>query len=93
MTDDPIGDELHKLSEEFKKLLGESFGKQGIKETTPEELSRLFGLTLNQAKAWLKKEPNYIPADGFSQHEKQPKNSQNRQQDSLRDMRINNTMN
>jgi hypothetical protein len=78
MTDDPIGDELHKLSEEFKKVLRESFDKEIIKETSPEEFSHLFGLTLAQAKAWLKKEPNYIPADDFSQHEKQPKNSQNR---------------
>lgn len=35
--------------------------KQNQDETTPEELSYKFGLSISQAKAWLQKEPNYIP--------------------------------
>lgn len=34
----------------------------------PEELTRL-GLTINEAKAWLKTEPNFVPPDENS-HER-----------------------
>jgi hypothetical protein len=59
MTDDIIGDELHRLSEEFRKLA--NLPTRIDEETKPEQLAK-FGLTLNEAKAWLKQEPNY-PSD------------------------------
>jgi hypothetical protein len=62
MTDDSIGDELHKLSEEFRKLAGLPTSTE-IPEKTPQEQLTKFGLTLDEAKAWLRKEPNYVPAD------------------------------
>lgn len=53
---DPIRDELHRLNEEFSKLLGISHLAE---KTTPEQLIRRFGLTVNEAKSWLKRGPNY----------------------------------
>jgi hypothetical protein len=53
---DPIRDELHRLSMEFNKLLN----KRIVEETMPEELVQKFGLTLREAKAWLKNELNYL---------------------------------
>jgi hypothetical protein len=52
---DPIRDELHRLSEEFKKLVA-------VEETTPEQLVQRFRLTLDEAKEWLENEPKY-PSD------------------------------
>jgi hypothetical protein len=76
VTDDPVGDELHRLTKEFRKLAGLPTDSNAPETTSPEQLTR-FGLTLNEAKAWLEQEPNYAPADEFSQWRKQPKNSQN----------------
>jgi hypothetical protein len=61
MTDDSIGDELHRLSEEFRKLVGKSTDFT-LEKTSPTELSK-YGLTLDEAKTWLEYEPNYKPAD------------------------------
>jgi len=63
MTDDPIGDELHRLSEEFKKLVSPT-----SRETTTEDLAK-FGLTSEEAKAWLRNEPNFALSD-VSYHDK-----------------------
>ncbi len=57
MTGDVIGDELHKLAEEFRKLAG--LPTSISEKTTPEQLTK-FGLTLDEAKAWLKQEPNFF---------------------------------
>ena len=70
MTDDSIGDELHRLSEEFKKLLGDSKSETVAEKTTPEQLSKIFGLTIDEAKAWLEQEPDYKPTDGFLQRKR-----------------------
>ena len=59
---DPIRDELHRLNVEFKKLLGTSTSTHVSEKTLPEDLIK-FGLTLNEAKAWLENEPNFIPSD------------------------------
>jgi hypothetical protein len=56
---DPIRDELQRLNEEFRKLA--SLPTSTSEETKPEHLTK-FGLTLDEAKAWLKQEPNY-PSD------------------------------
>jgi len=53
---DLIRDELHRIAEEFGKLLGTSYLAE---KTTPEELVQRFGLTTKQAKNWLKTEPYY----------------------------------
>jgi hypothetical protein len=55
---DPIRDELHRLSEEFKKLVGESTEKEGIEIITPDQLTK-YGLTPGEAEAWFKYEPNF----------------------------------
>ena len=68
MNDDPIRDELHRLSEEFKKLVGEATPEQSIEKTTSEQLTK-FGLTTNEAKAWLNNEPNF--SSDVSYHEPQ----------------------
>ena len=66
MVDDPIGDELHKLSEEFRKLAGLPAiddGKTNKEQVTKNNISILmseFSLTYNQAKTWLEQEPNYF---------------------------------
>lgn len=59
MTDDPIGDELHRLNEEFKKLVGNSTNIPISEKTLPEHLTK-FGLTLDEARAWLEQEPNFF---------------------------------
>jgi hypothetical protein len=61
MTDDPIGDELHKLAEEFKRVVGETTQEENEEETTLEKLAE-FGLTCEEGKAWLKHEPSF-PSD------------------------------
>ena len=55
---DPIRDELHRLAEEFKKLVGESSEKEYIKITTPDQLIR-YGLTPDEAEAWFRNEPDF----------------------------------
>ena len=64
---DPIEDKLRKLNREFDELLG-------ITQPLPtdnrlDNIDRLilFGLTTDEAKAWLKKEPSF-PSDA-SYHE------------------------
>jgi len=59
MSNDPIGDELHRLSEEFRKLAGLPLNTNIHEEISPKHLTK-FGLTLDEAKAFLKNEPNYI---------------------------------
>jgi hypothetical protein len=56
---DPIRDELHRLNEEFKKLLGNSSSIHVSEKTLPEHLIR-FGLTTEEARAWLEQEPNFF---------------------------------
>jgi hypothetical protein len=58
---DPIRDELHRLNKEFKKLL-ENSSNTHLEKTLPEHLTK-FGLTLDEAKAWLEQEPNFKPSD------------------------------
>ena len=63
---DPIRDELHRLSEEFRKLAGlpESTKIPSLATIEKNNISVLmdeFGLTYDQAKVWLEQEPNYIP--------------------------------
>ena len=69
MTDDSSRDELHRLGEEFKKLADNSNPTNNIEKTTPDQLAK-HGLTLDEAKAWLEQEPNYVPADEFLQRKR-----------------------
>lgn len=55
---DPIRDELHRLNEEFRKLLGETDDTFSLEKTTPVQLTK-FGLTLAEAESWIKDEPNF----------------------------------
>ncbi len=59
MKNDPIGDELRKIREEFEKLVSNTQTKNDDTETTPEQVAKIFGLTITQAKTWLEREPNY----------------------------------
>jgi len=70
---DPIRDELHRLNEEFKKLLGNSSNDISLEEASPEQLIRDFGLTKNEAEAWLRNEPSFKSSDVFLQHKKSDK--------------------
>ena len=57
---------IERIYKEFDEMLR---GKQTTTKTiieTPNKLTR-FGLTLREAKGWMKKEPNYISSDGISQ--------------------------
>jgi hypothetical protein len=65
---DPIRDELHRLSEEFKKLLDEPDDTFSLDKTTPEQLAK-FGLTHDEAEAWIKDEPEF--SSDVSYHEQQ----------------------
>jgi hypothetical protein len=65
---DPIRDELHRLSEEFRKLLGKPDDSSITEKTTVEQLVQCYGLTTKEAKEWLKKEPDFVPSDD-SYHE------------------------
>jgi len=66
---DPIRDGLDRLAKEFGKLLEKPNNILSINKTTPIELVQFFGLTQKEAKAWLEKEPNFIPSDD-SYHDK-----------------------
>jgi len=58
---DPIRDELHRLSEEFKKLANSAkTSTEQFTENNIDLLMNKFGLTYQQAKAWLENEPNYF---------------------------------
>lgn len=69
---DPIRDELHRLAQEFNKLLGNQ--NIQVERTTPEDLMRYFGLTRQQAKTWLEREPQFTSSDDFLQREKNRRN-------------------
>lgn len=79
---DPIRDELHRLNEEFRKLVGMPDSADFVEKTTPEQLIQHFGLTVEEAKSWLGKEPNYgkfvfrSPDDSY--HEPQNRRRVNR---------------
>jgi hypothetical protein len=70
---DPIRDELHRLSEEFRKLADLPKNAVFSNKTSTEQLMEdnitflvnEFDLTNKQAKAWLEQEPNFIPIRRF----------------------------
>lgn len=60
-----VDERLTRLNNEFDALLKDAgvFNNESYPEViTPIKLTR-FGLTLNEARSWLKREPNYLPAD------------------------------
>lgn len=61
---DQIRDELHRLNEEFSKLLGNSTKDCQLEKTTPRQLIWQYGFTMREAEAWLRQEPNFKPSDG-----------------------------
>jgi hypothetical protein len=65
---DPIRDELHRLNEEFDKLLGLHEGVHLPERTTPEQLVQCYGLTIDEAKVWIEQEPDFVPTDGKKQY-------------------------
>jgi hypothetical protein len=65
MIDHSIDERLHKLAEEFHRFVnGESLIVEKV-ETNPKEIASKFGLSLSQAKAWLKKESNYSSDESY----------------------------
>ena len=69
MIDHSIDERLHKLAEEFRKFVNDEQPVIKVPETTPKELSVKFGLTLKEAKAWLKNDPDF--SSDVSYHEPQ----------------------
>jgi hypothetical protein len=56
-------DRIERINREFDALLNHrDFPEKTTEQSIPKHLLK-FGLTLNEAKSWLKKEPNYKPAD------------------------------
>ena len=55
-----IDDELYRLTKAFDKLLGKIPRLESIKKDNMTVLMD-YGLTYNEAKAWLEQEPNYVP--------------------------------
>jgi hypothetical protein len=66
MFDHTIDERLHRLNKELGKLLNGATDRS-LEKTTPEQLVQLFGLTLDEAKSWLEREPNFTPSDEFLQ--------------------------
>lgn len=64
---DPIEEKLKKLNAEFSALLGDSQLKTEDNENRDFEKLIRCGLTKNEAKAWLKHEPNF--SSDVSYHE------------------------
>jgi len=75
MTDDPIGDELNRLKEDCKKLLGKPIDTEQLEETNPNQLAK-FGLTFDEAQAWLDNEPSF--SSDASYHEPRNRRKVNR---------------
>jgi hypothetical protein len=70
MTND-IDERLKRLLRDFDDLLTNTRllkKSPNIKQTTPDDLVRFFGLTPNEAEEWLDSEPSFNPSDD-SYHE------------------------
>ncbi len=78
MRNDPVGDELRKLREEFEKIVNGAQTENDKTVLIPERIAKLFGLTTAQAKAWIKQEPNYTIADEKKQFPSWRKNRRRR---------------
>ena len=59
---------LNKIKQDLDKLLNGDSIEEKNEQTTPEQLSCVFGLSLSQANAWLKKEPNYLSDGSYHEH-------------------------
>jgi hypothetical protein len=58
-----IDERLTRINKQFDELLGNSSTVGKKEESNLEQITRHFGLTVSEAKVWLKQEPNYKPAD------------------------------
>ena len=58
MNEDPY-EKLHRLAEEFHRYVSGENSDSENKENILKNLTSKFGLSKSQAKAWLKKEPNF----------------------------------
>jgi predicted mannosyl-3-phosphoglycerate phosphatase (HAD superfamily) len=58
-TGERIDKQLKEMHDLLEKLVNRDYKITETTKTTPEELASKFGLPLSQAKAWLKREPNY----------------------------------
>ena len=67
MLDSSIDERLSRLKEQLDKLLNSDSLVEPDEATSPEHIADVFGLSHSQAKAWLKKEPNY--SSDVSYHE------------------------
>lgn len=67
---------IERINKEFDALLNhKSISEKSIEPSSPKELLK-FGLNLSEAKAWLKREPDYL-SDG-SYHEPRNRRKVNR---------------
>ena len=69
MIDHSIDERIRKLNDEVRQFLGVPKTLTNEEKTTPEKLSKMFSLTPHQAKAWLRKEPDF--SSDASYHEPQ----------------------
>jgi len=75
LIDSSLDERLRQIKERLEKLVMNDILVEKHLETTPDELTA-FGISLSQAKAWLKREPNF-PSD-VSYHEPQNRRRVNR---------------
>jgi len=68
MKKDLLAERLAKINAALEEMLGESPSRSVYEETTPEQLGKLFGLTIDQAKAWLENEPNFTSDRFLHEH-------------------------
>jgi hypothetical protein len=69
------------IDDRFKEILNEfnrMFRKPKENENIYDKLIR-YGLTHEEAKAWIDQEPNFVPSDKFLQPKKSDKDLQNPQ--------------
>ncbi len=69
-----VSERLDRLLTYWNKVLADSgiIENLPLEETTPKELASKFGLSLSQAKTWLKREPKY-PTDEILQRKRTDK--------------------
>jgi hypothetical protein len=63
MMDKSLDERFDNIRKRLEILVNQDFAIVDEMKTTSEQLSRKFNLSSSQAKAWLKREPNYVADD------------------------------
>jgi hypothetical protein len=83
MSNPSIEDRLRKIKENLDIMLNQTEDNVESEITRPEEIANHFGLSLTQAKAWLKREPNYLSDDSYHGHQNRRKVNRTHKNDGL----------